>query len=607
MLFQLRRDDNERGQMIVLFALMLVVMLLIAGIAVDLGELRNDRQTLVNAIDSAALAGGTQMPLDGDLTPKGNAAGSQWTLNQALIKNTMTKNYPSLAYGSKAQYLAGTADWYIEYRCLIGADPTTNLPNISTEIPSVCNPSGALGHSPVAADFSGAGAIRSSICDPTALFNGHYDKCNTVVVKGFATTQYMLAPVVGIQNGSTGTIQSAACNGSCGQPVAKPVDVVLIMDRTASMSAQSIADIQSGANTLLSVFDPTLQRIALGTIGPSLVGKAACPSGSTSPLKSQGSPANQVYGVGQSPGSNVNFFGNPADLTKWIPVGFSGKDADTPAVLFNEAYSTSGTTNTTSTIWKAISCLYSYTLGTNLDTPMAMAQTFLNTYGRPGVKKGIIFETDGAPQAGDGSAHYTCNAANNTATTAKSAGMDVYTIGFGIGSVRCPYPNSSQPSGCSGTTGRNVNESTTWSCIPVANLLQGMASPDLPGQQHFFNAPTSAELVSAFRQAALQLSGTGTHLIDLYPKAIVTGLSPATGAKTGGTVVTITGKYFTGATSVTFGGTAATSFTVNSDTKITATAPAGPANATVDVAITTGGGVSYGSPTASADNYLYGP
>ena len=41
----------------------------------------------------------------------------------------------------------------------------------------------------------------------------------------------------------------------------------------------------------------------------------------------------------------------------------------------------------------------------------------------------------------------------------------------------------------------------------------------------------------------------------------------------GGTSVTITGTNFTGATAVTFGGIAATSFTVNSATQITAVAP----------------------------------
>ena len=52
---------------------------------------------------------------------------------------------------------------------------------------------------------------------------------------------------------------------------------------------------------------------------------------------------------------------------------------------------------------------------------------------------------------------------------------------------------------------------------------------------------------------------------------LVTGLSPASGSV--GAVVTITGSGFLGATAVTFNLTAATSFTVDSDTQITATVP----------------------------------
>ncbi|RZM11631.1 MAG: hypothetical protein EOO88_46625, partial [Pedobacter sp.] len=55
----------------------------------------------------------------------------------------------------------------------------------------------------------------------------------------------------------------------------------------------------------------------------------------------------------------------------------------------------------------------------------------------------------------------------------------------------------------------------------------------------------------------------------------VTALSPTSGPTGGGTSVTIMGTNFTGATAVTFGATAATGFTVNSATQITATAPAG--------------------------------
>ncbi|WP_414631901.1 IPT/TIG domain-containing protein, partial [Brevundimonas sp. UBA4553] len=53
----------------------------------------------------------------------------------------------------------------------------------------------------------------------------------------------------------------------------------------------------------------------------------------------------------------------------------------------------------------------------------------------------------------------------------------------------------------------------------------------------------------------------------------------------GGTSVIISGTNFSGATAVTFGATAASGFTVNSATQITATAPAG--TGTVDIRVTT--------------------
>jgi hypothetical protein len=84
------------------------------------------------------------------------------------------------------------------------------------------------------------------------------------------------------------------------------------------------------------------------------------------------------------------------------------------------------------------------------------------------------------------------------------------------------------------------------------------------------------------------------------PMPSIISVSPNTGPTTGGTAVTISGTTFTGATSVKFGSINATSFTVNSATSITATAPAG--GGTVDVTVTTAGGTSPASP---ADQFTY--
>jgi len=86
---------------------------------------------------------------------------------------------------------------------------------------------------------------------------------------------------------------------------------------------------------------------------------------------------------------------------------------------------------------------------------------------------------------------------------------------------------------------------------------------------------------------------------------VVSAVTPVTGLTTGGTSVTITGAGFTGATAVDFGSIGAATFTVNSDTSITATAPAESA-AVTDVTVTGGSGVSAGvSAISPADQFTY--
>ena len=84
----------------------------------------------------------------------------------------------------------------------------------------------------------------------------------------------------------------------------------------------------------------------------------------------------------------------------------------------------------------------------------------------------------------------------------------------------------------------------------------------------------------------VRLAGSFQYIV---PAPTISSVTPNSGSSSGGTIVTLTGTNFTGATGVTFGGTPGTSFTVVNNTTINAVTPAHAAGA-VDVVVTTAGG-----------------
>ena len=97
----------------------------------------------------------------------------------------------------------------------------------------------------------------------------------------------------------------------------------------------------------------------------------------------------------------------------------------------------------------------------------------------------------------------------------------------------------------------------------------------------------------------INVNDTYTYL----PAPTVTGISPASGPTAGGTVVTITGTRFTGATAVHFGTVVSPTFTVDSATQITANAPAS-SGLTADITVTTPDGTS---ATSASDRFTWMP
>ena len=118
-------------------------------------------------------------------------------------------------------------------------------------------------------------------------------------------------------------------------------------------------------------------------------------------------------------------------------------------------------------------------------------------------------------------------------------------------------------------------------------------------------ATSPAHIAGAHNVFVVTPGGTSaTNAGDLFTYTVtptVTSVSPTTGSDAGGPIVTITGTGLTGASAVSFGGTAATAFTVVSDTTVTATSPAGGVGS-VDITVTTLGGTT---ATGAGDMYAY--
>ncbi|MFC6288462.1 pilus assembly protein TadG-related protein [Nocardioides sp. GCM10027113] len=383
-----RRADDERGAIAVLSAMVMVLMLGFAALAVDVSDHVNERQELHDTLDMAAHAGAGMLPDDG------NGARAA-----------------ALAYAARIDPSA-TPD--IDFFCVVGSVGTAPAWTVNTtHVPTTCNP-GPPPYIPVT--YPGLRCNATICAIPCVPAEG--DRCNTLRARDEKDVPFAFAPVIGVDQGSTGTLTSVACQGTCGTTPPTPIDFVVVGDRTGSMGS-AITSLEDAIENLLEFLTPTQHRVALGTIGrSSSTAPAGCPS-QPSTSRSSG---------------------------PWTPVGFS----DTYDLSDVVPPSVPPSLNMLDPVTRAVDCLgnQNSSTGTYLAAPMRAARQLLSgPTARPApTKKAIIFMTDGEPNESSdpgGSDPYSsngvtaCNNAVGQANSAKSQGILVVTIAFRLENVRC--------------------------------------------------------------------------------------------------------------------------------------------------------------------------
>lgn len=328
------RPRNERGGVAVIVAISLVVLFGAAAMSVDISRLVGGKQQLQNAMDAAAHAGAGMLPDD----PDGAIA---------TAKRLARINDPD-------------ADPVVDMFCVIASKGASRLPEAS-QIPKVCQP--------------GAGWQARVVCNESICVipctPGPNTRCNTLRTRASKDVPYAFAPVIGFSHGSTGEVVSVACHGSCGDTAPNAMDVVVVADRTLSMSPGDLEAMKDGIKSMLTVMNPDLQYVALGTIHRA-AGKYVC---------------------GQSTRTNSG---------PWVATDFTN-DYLLPGDLGNRPL------NPTSRLVNMVSCMRrplprESTGGTHLAAAFNGAYRALRTANtshlppRPGeVRKVIVFETDGMP------------------------------------------------------------------------------------------------------------------------------------------------------------------------------------------------------------------
>ncbi len=313
----------------------------------------------------------------------------------------------------------------------------SNLPPVATAVSTAC--------------------LKRAPCNPV----------NAVVVRQSTTVRTFFARVFGIDSMQVGARATA-----CSPCAARPLDVMIVLDRTGSMcwdhvgvpdpACTDLNNARTGIQTFLRFMDPALVHVGLAVFPPG----AACSK----------------------------------------PAEFSNYDSPSAAYVvapLSTDYLVGGELNGSSSLVSTLACVVGGG-GTSYATALQVSQAELDAHGRSDVQDVIIFLSDGA--ANYGPAYYgdlspqrlqPCHQGISTASGIKARGTLLYTIGYDLDAL-----------GGGANTCQNFRGEPEQPAISAYETLRQIAT----GPEAFYNKPGPGELKTIFTQIASEISGT--RLVD---------------------------------------------------------------------------------------------
>ena len=482
--YQASRASDERGQILSITAVAMTMLIICVGLVIDVGHAMLVQRQLQAGVDAAALAGVQHLP-------------------DKPMAESVAMQYSATPGSKNAVNTVGNATTTAQALCITG-------------VPG-CN----------------------------RRDNG----VNGIKVESRSNVPTWFGRIIGIDKLSVSAKATA-----CSPCTVKPLDIMLVLDRTGSMcnpsgpggSCPDWNNALSGAQTFLTLMDPSLDKVGLALLPPALDSNY---EGNCTYRPWSGTSNPNPWGPGTLNGKYYgydawwNASGTPKPVTnekssQYVIASLEGADGvAADDYIIQDPLDGSWDLNGASTLVQRLGCAR-----TNGSTHYAFAieeaKNELNVNGRGSVQDVIIFLSDGAANTmphGVPSGHWSetwqnkpCGAGVQIANSIKGPQSNpstiIYTIGYdldaGAGAPeKCLQPDGfghqdtssplletgcgTAPSGWGGPSG----------CTSYDAML-AIASKDAAGLPLFYNEPDPVSLDNIFRAIALDLAGSRGRLID---------------------------------------------------------------------------------------------